>query len=427
MLSVELLTLIHSGQHLKAETFINEYLRNYESDKTNYAIGLFYRSWLQRGQGLQLTAEALTTTQQLTTIALELDNPYILALSLFRRGDVAFCKGQITQAKTQWEQAENLFEHDSYELVWLKYHLALAYRDLFGYQIAIPKFQDVLSLKSSSDSLKYKVIRELFFCYCYLKEYRQAYECFEKLQTIYPHSGLEIDIKLFKSHLNILKRNFRGARTLLLEAVLLARKSNIGRNRHDFTFHLAYLYSQQKDYHKMFRFISKKTDPIYKLQLFSIALERGDFSFLSEYEELAYSLDLTQYIDKASRYKKQRPLNFKQIIKIDVANNSALLKDTRIEEFDKKEISFLALLAESQKLPKYRIAQEVLLDSFYEPNYHDPKIYKLVSKINSVLGAGRILVNQDGCYFPNPTIVISIHNSENSKIKLAASKIIDSL
>ncbi len=309
-LNVEIMNLIHSGQYKRAEELVEDLLQNSFEDKYQYAIALFHLSWLQRGKGIQLSEVAIATTAQLASLALELQNPYLIALALFRRGDISFCKGRLAQAKSDWEQAEKLLSelnlNDCYEMGWLKYHLALVYRDLHGYQLALPHFQTVLNLTSLSDSLRYKVTREIFFCFCFLKEYHEAYKCFETLTRFSPYLGSEIDIELFRAHLAIVKRNFRSARKLLLSAAQTARRNGIGRDRYDFSFHIAYLYAQKKDSQRALLFISKNTDPIYKLQIFDILLSQRNFKVLLEYETLGLELGLAQHIEKALQHRKMR-------------------------------------------------------------------------------------------------------------------------
>lgn len=415
-LNKDLLNLIHAGKNLEAQKQIDVLLTDSSDNMPKLAIALFYLSWLQRGRGLQLTEHGLATTAQLASIALDIQDPYLIALSLFRRGDIAFCKGRLTQAKTDWENAEILFQklelNDSYEMIWLKFHIALAYRDLHGYEAAIPKLQEILSWESCSGTMKYKISRELFFCYCYIREYKLAYQCFEKLQTLFSHEGLEIDFKLFRSHLNILKKNFKGARNFLLAAVTETRQSQIGRNRYDFSFHLAYLYSQKQDHTRLFHFISAHTDPIYKLQLYEVAIGQGNYEILAEYETLAFELGITRHIGKAHLYRQLRQQSLSSGLIIDLESTS---------KFSQREIDFLALLATSSSVSKNHIAREVFGDSFYEPTYHDAKIYKLVSAINSF---GPLVSNQNGSYLLNPETKVSILNAENIKVKIAANKII---
>ncbi|OQW51743.1 MAG: hypothetical protein A4S09_17585 [Proteobacteria bacterium SG_bin7] len=415
-MNTDLLKLIHEGKYLEAQRQIDDLLAKSFDNNYDLAIALFYLSWLQRGRGLQLTEFALATTGQLASVALKTQDPYLIALSLFRRGDVAFSKGSLAQAKADWENAESLFKQlelsDSYEMTWLSYHLALTYRDLHGYETAIPRLQQILNLNSCSHNMKYKIFRELFFCYCYLKEYKFAYQCFETLQSLFHHDGLEIDFKLFRTHLNILKKNFRGARSLLLTAAKEARASKIGRDRYDFSFHMAYLYAQKQNHTRMFHFISKHTDPIYKLQLYEIIIGQGSFEILSEYETLAIELGAAQHIGKAYLFRQLRQISITNGLVIDLEQTS---------KFTPREIYFLALLATSSSVSKNHIAREVFQDSFYESTYHDPKIYKMVSGINSF---GPIVSNQNGNYLLNAETKISIVNAEKIKIKNAANKFI---
>ena len=413
-LKAELLNLIHNGRYDEAQEQIDIILTKFSDDKYNLAIGLFYQSWLQRARGLQLTECALITTAELISIARETQDPYLMGLYLFRRGDISFCKGRLTQAKTDWEDAEDFYKkvqmNDAYEVIWLKYHLALVYRDLYGYQVAIPLLQEILNLKSCSYAMKYKIYRELFFCFCYLKEYKSAYKCFETLQYLFKHDGLIVDFKIFKAHLNILKRNFKGARVLLLEAVTESRHSKIGRNRYDFSFHLAYFYSQKKDYTRMFHFISVHTDPIYKLQLYNIAIAKGKVGLLREYETLAFKIGITQHIKKSYVFRKMHQRKIK--LQIDLE---------KIFQFKQPGIDLLVLLATTSSASKDLIAREVFHDSFYQSSYHDPKIYKLVSQINS---AGPTISNQKGRYQLNLNSLLSAIDAESIKVKIAANKLL---
>ncbi|OQW51745.1 MAG: hypothetical protein A4S09_17595 [Proteobacteria bacterium SG_bin7] len=421
-LNKEILEHIHTGRYQKAQDLIEKHLEEAADDREKTAIALFHLSWLQHGRGQQLTEIGVATVAQLASLAIDLNDNYVTALALFRRGAISFCKGRLGQAKVDWDNADLLFsksiEADSYEVVWLKYHLALAIRDLHGYQFAIPKFQEIITLKSCSQDLRYKIIRELFFCYCYLNEYKSAYQCFENLESNSSHINQEIDFQIFRAHLAILKKNYRSARKLVLKAIVSARRLGFGRDRYDFNFHLAYLYAQKNNFKKMRNFISYTTDPIYKLQLFNIALENGDFSVLPEFETLAFDLGITQFIEKAHQHHKSRP-GLGSLV-VNAKNLTVTFKNRKLLGYGQKEVNFLILLGTSTAVSKIRVTREIFGDNFYEPTYHDPKIYRLVCAVNA---AAPFALNRNGNYILNPATRMAVLNTDNEKIKIAAGKI----
>lgn len=422
-LDQEILEFIHSGHYVQAQELIYKRLEEAADNKIKNAMALFHLSWLHHGLGQQLTENGMATVAQLASLANELNDNYITALALFRRGAISFCKGRLGQARVDWERSELLFvksiEMDSYELVWLKYHLALTMRDLHSYEFAIPKFQEVLSFSSCSQNLRNKIINELFFCYCYLNDYKSAYEIFERLENTLSHINREIDFQIYKAHLAIMKKKYRAARKLLLQSVVSARKSGFGRDRYDFNFHLAYLYAQKNDFKKMRNFISHHTDPIYKLQLFNIALEQGEFAFLSDFESLAFDLGITQFIEKAHQYHKSRP-GLGSLV-VNAKNLMVTFKNKKLLGYGKKEAKLLILLGTANAVSKVRIIREIFGDIFYDPFYHDPKIYRLISAVNA---AAPFAINRDGSYILNPTTRMAVLSSDNEKIKIGARKIV---